>query len=444
MLTERLNMESKAALPEVPEISREDLYEQVWITPINHLAERFGVSGSYLARVCSALNVPRPPAGYWQKRAVGKAPPRPELPAALPGDQLSWAKDKPLAVPVKTRARRTVDRTAAAKIIRSPCHPMLIGVEEHFRKSRTIEETEFLRPYKQLLPDIVASETRLVRALELANDIYSALDRKGHRVLIAPPDQEMDRIHIEEREAPRKDRKYGRYQFGSIWSPRRPTITYLGLIPIGLALTEMTERATLRYLGGKYVREDSKLVQSAKPWQLTHSWTTEQDLPCGRFRFIAYSPLAGVEWTASWQETQTSSISSMVSAIVQKLEGVEGELRALMKAAEEAAARRRRELEVAQERYRREEDQGRIAQALAESKKQLADIMEKWAAATAVERFFLEAQSRIGEAEGERRAHLNERLALARSMVGALDPLAFLAEWLAPEERYKSKYDQSE
>ncbi|MGX5733806.1 hypothetical protein [Bosea thiooxidans] len=433
-------MAPEAASPEALKISREDLYEQVWVAPINHLAEKFGVSGSYLARVCSALNVPRPPLGYWQKKAVGKAAPRPELPPALPGDQLSWAKDKPLAAPVKKRVWRTVDRKAATKTIRPARHPMLIGVEESFRKSRTIEETEFLRPYKQLLPDIVASEPRLGRALELANDIYSALYRKGHRVLIAPPDQELDRVHIEERETPGKDRKYGRYQLGSIWSPRRPTVTYIGAMPIGLALTEMTERVTLRYLDGRYVRADSKQVQSAKPWQLTHSWTTEQDLPCGRFRFVAYSPLAGVDWTANWQETQTVSMSTMVAAIVQKLESVEDELRALMKAAEEAAARRRREWEEAQERYRREEDQRRVAEALADSKKQLAGIMEKWAAATAVERFFSEAQARVGEVEGERRAHLTERLALAKSLVGPLDPLAFLAEWLGPEERYKSKY----
>ncbi|MFC5393975.1 hypothetical protein [Bosea vestrisii] len=434
------NMETEIPTDKAGEISREDLYEQVWTTPINHLAAKFGITDFHLARVCSALNVPRPPAGYWQKKAVGRAPPRPELPPALPGDQLSWTKDKPLAAPVKKRVWRTVDRKAATKTARPARHPMLFGVEESFRKSRTTEENEFLRPYKQLLPDIVASEARLARALDLANDIYSTLDRKGHRVLIAPPDQELNRIHIEERETPGKDRKYGRYQFGSIWSPRRPTIIYIGAIPIGLALTEMTERATLRYLDGRYVREDSKLVQSAKPWQLTHSWTTEQDLPCGRFRFVAYSPLAGVDWTASWQETGTASMSTMISAIVQKLESVEDELRALMRAAEEAAVRRRREWEEAQERYRREEDRRRVAEALAESRKQLTDIMEKWAATTAVERFFSEAQSRLGAVDGERRAHLTERLALARSMLGTLDPLAFLAEWLAPEERYKSRY----
>lgn len=39
------------------------------------VAEQFGVSGSYLTRVCTTLNVPRSERGYWAKLAVGKAPP---------------------------------------------------------------------------------------------------------------------------------------------------------------------------------------------------------------------------------------------------------------------------------------------------------------------------------------------------------------------------------
>lgn len=269
-----INMDSETPNTKASEISREDLYEMVWATPISHLAEKFKVSGSYLARVCGALNVPRPPTGYWQKKAVGKASPRPELPVALPGDQLSWTKDKSLTIPVKVRVRKKRDGAAVIKTLRQGRHPMLIGVEQHFRKSRKVEDGEFLRPYKQLLPDIVASDACLVRALDLAGEIYSALDKGGHRVLFAPPDQQMHRAHVEEREVLGKDRKYGRYATGRIWSPHRPTITYIESVPIGLALTEMTERATMRYLGGKYVREDSKAARSAKSWELAHSWTT--------------------------------------------------------------------------------------------------------------------------------------------------------------------------
>ena len=41
-------------------ISREDLYELVWSMPMTKVAEKFSVSGSYMARVCSVLGVPRP------------------------------------------------------------------------------------------------------------------------------------------------------------------------------------------------------------------------------------------------------------------------------------------------------------------------------------------------------------------------------------------------
>ena len=38
-------------------ISRDELYELVWSTPMTKAAEKFEVSGSYLARVCSVLRL---------------------------------------------------------------------------------------------------------------------------------------------------------------------------------------------------------------------------------------------------------------------------------------------------------------------------------------------------------------------------------------------------
>ena len=433
-------MEAKRDQRAAFEISREELYELVWETPINHLAEKFQVSGSYLARVCGALNVPRPPVGYWQKKAVGKDKPRPDLPPARPGDQLAWSKDVPLATPTERPARPKKRGAEVPKTTGPQRHPILRGVEAHFRKSRRVDEGEFLRPYKYLLPDIVSSEACLARALDLANDLYNALEKKGHRVLIASPGQASHRAHVEEREVVGKDRKYGRYSTGSIWSPQMPTVTYIGSVPIGRALTEMTERATMRYVRGKYVREDSVTVRSAKPWQLAHSWTTEKDLPCGRFRLVAYSPHYGVDWVMNWQETGKRSLDGMIPVIIRSLEGAVRELQALKDAADEAAEKREREWQEAQERSRREQDRRQVAQALMDSRKQLAEIMEKWAAAKSVERFFAEAEARLQDVEDERRDRLQGRLALARSMLGTLDPLEFLEGWIAPEERYTTKY----
>jgi hypothetical protein len=74
-------------------VSREELYELVWSVPMGKVGEKFKVSGSYMARVCANLNVPRPERGYWAKLAVGKAPDKPSLPELQPGDQISWCQD---------------------------------------------------------------------------------------------------------------------------------------------------------------------------------------------------------------------------------------------------------------------------------------------------------------------------------------------------------------
>jgi hypothetical protein len=424
------------------EISRENLHERVWATPINHLADRLGVTATYLTKLCEAQNVPRPPPGYWQKKAVGKSGPRPELPTAVPDGQTGLSIKAP---PSPVRRRNSTKRVdTITPRLKAGRHAMLRGAEEHFLKSRKIESEEFLRPYKLLLPDIVASETSLISALTLANKVYTALDIRGHRVSFAPSDQKMRRVVIEERESLKQDRRYGRYSLGRIWSPQRPTITVIDSVPIGLALTEMTERVTMRYLHGTYVREDSKPARLASSRDLTHSWTTEQDVPCGRFRLIAFSPIDGVNWVQSWQDTKIDSIEQSIEIIVQKLEDSTGELQVLMRAALEEAAKRHKEWEEARERYRREDDQRLVAQAEQESQKQLSEIMDKWASAMSVQRFFSEAERRIEGLHGEQRAQLMQRLALAKALCDGTDPLEHLAKWLSPDERYRSSYPSSE
>lgn len=56
---------------------------------------------------------------------------------------------------------------------------------------------------------------------------------------------------------------------------------------------------------------------------------------------------------------------------------------------------------------------------------------------------FSEAENRLAEVADDRLKHLETRLALARKMIGDTDPFQFLASWVAPEERYKSPYDDA-
>ncbi len=63
------------------QISREELYQEVWSTPMTKLAKKYGISDVGLAKVCKRNNIPKPKAGYWAKMAHGKKVKRRSLPA---------------------------------------------------------------------------------------------------------------------------------------------------------------------------------------------------------------------------------------------------------------------------------------------------------------------------------------------------------------------------
>lgn len=63
-------------------VTRAELHAQVWATPMSRLAARYGISDVALAKWCRKLNVPRPPRGYWAKRAAGHRVSQAKLPKA--------------------------------------------------------------------------------------------------------------------------------------------------------------------------------------------------------------------------------------------------------------------------------------------------------------------------------------------------------------------------
>ncbi|WP_434732882.1 hypothetical protein NL154_15000 [Rhizobium sp. YTUHZ044] len=53
-------------------LSREELHELVWSTPMQKLAEKYGISDRGLAKTCGRHLVPVPPRGYWAKLEAGQ------------------------------------------------------------------------------------------------------------------------------------------------------------------------------------------------------------------------------------------------------------------------------------------------------------------------------------------------------------------------------------
>ena len=63
-------------------LTREQLYERVWTTPLVQLAQEFSITDVAIAKTCKRLNVPTPPRGYWARLAAGQQPRKSPLPKA--------------------------------------------------------------------------------------------------------------------------------------------------------------------------------------------------------------------------------------------------------------------------------------------------------------------------------------------------------------------------
>src|SRR3546814_1898254 len=60
--------------------TREELYELVWSKPMTHLAKDFALSDVALHKICRKHASPKPPLGWWAKKAAGKPVKRTPLP----------------------------------------------------------------------------------------------------------------------------------------------------------------------------------------------------------------------------------------------------------------------------------------------------------------------------------------------------------------------------
>ena len=347
-------------------VSREELYELVWSIPMTKVAEKFSVSGSYMARVCSVLNVPHPERGYWAKLEVGRAPARPVLPKALPGDQLFWSQEGDPPAP-RVRALTATSAPAQPRACRvvTGIHGLIHGAKQHYERGYKVEEGQLLRPYKRQLVDVTASATGLDKALAFANDLFNALESNGRHVRFASSIELSHRPHIDEHEKILKPKRRAySYNDSNLWRPSSATVVYVGTIPFGLAVIEMTEEVLMRYVNGKYIRESEYKPPKASRSYADHTWTTTKNIPCDRLRLVVYSPQRDVSWSQSFQETMERTLTQDIAKIVKSIEDSIEVMRKEIIEAEQRAETQRREWEDQHARWERERDQQQIADSI--------------------------------------------------------------------------------
>lgn len=414
-------------------VTREALYELVWAEPMLKVAARFGVSSSYMARVCTLLNVPRPARGYWAKLAVGKAPKQPPLPEPRPGDVLKWSRDgtlpkrpRSLPKPPDKIHRRTRKR-------REPLpdrHPLTTDAKSHYLAGRLSYSAGYLKPAKRLLVDLAVTQTGLDKALSFANQLFLALDARGHHVVIAPNTERFRRVEVDERENPEKHNHYN-----NLWSPQRCTVVYIGTVAIGLTIIELSENVEARYVNGEYMRLSDYTRKRRGRHLADRGWISTHDFPTGRLCLQAYSPYPLAEWTRQWRETEKRNLSTRIPAIVRELVKATVDIARLVEEGERQAELERQRWAAGMEQWEREEAERRAAKALKESKEELLEIIEMWATSKRLEAFFVDAERSLEDLPEEKRDHTMERLRRARKLIGSIDALERFQSWKAPEER---------
>ena len=188
------------------------------------MAARFGVSSSYMARVCTLFNVPWPDLRYWAKLAVGKPPKQPALPEPRPGDQLEWTCDGALP-----RRACSLPRPPDQKPRRNPSRGYRCRIDIRWRAQLSRSSKLVVSPGKADTSsrprDCLSTWPWARLAWAKPSPLQTNCSWPGHRVVIAPNSKQLHLTKVDECENLGKG-----HHHEDPWSPMRCTVTYMGAV----------------------------------------------------------------------------------------------------------------------------------------------------------------------------------------------------------------------
>ena len=232
-------------------------------------------------------------------------------------------------------------------------------------------------------------------------------------------------------------RKEPNHRYPMLWSPDRPTVVYGPDAAIGLTIVEMSELVRVRYVNGEYVKDEDDRPRSRSRYLSDRSWTTDKDLPSGRFRVVLYSPHPSVDWMEAFDEKSAKALESRIGRIASRVKSASKELVPQIEEARRQARIAHQAFLEQQRVWQEKEHRRRLLEARQESEKRLRQGIAQWSDLKALADFLETAEKSIEGLPPETAAPMAERLRLAREMLGSIDPLEFLRDWRTPDDIYK-------
>src|SRR5580692_9302420 len=160
-------------------LTRAELYEKVWATPVRTLAKEFGMSDVGLAKICRKHDIPVPPLGYWRKTETGHNVVRPALPPAKNGLET-------LDIYVRDRlppelAALAAEPAAEIAIPAELSHQFVTRTEKLLTSGKE-NEKKLIVPKDGTLSHLLVSREQMSRALRIMNALFLALEERGQSV----------------------------------------------------------------------------------------------------------------------------------------------------------------------------------------------------------------------------------------------------------------------
>ena len=176
---------------EILALSRAELYEKIWNIPTTKLAKEVGLSDVALGKICKRYSIPKPPLGYWAKRAHGKAVSQPPLPNI--GDsrlEVIEIRKRPM-VPAIPKSQSPEQETEAPIFVPerliSP-HPLVKSTIATLKDS-TPDETGILRSRTGCCLNVRVARQSVGRAMRLMDTLIKALEARGSSVSVVERDR---------------------------------------------------------------------------------------------------------------------------------------------------------------------------------------------------------------------------------------------------------------
>ena len=179
-------------MPDLIEITRDQLYDAIWSKPTTAVAKEYGISDVAVAKICKKLNVPKPKLGYWAKKQHGKRVRQTPLPQLKPGIPETYTIHPTQAEALPDAAHSIIDQQQdyekdEANII--TVNETLHGSHSLISQTSSKLSSAYTDTYNRLVLrnnglNILVTKDSTRRALLIMDALLKALVKRGYPVSI--------------------------------------------------------------------------------------------------------------------------------------------------------------------------------------------------------------------------------------------------------------------